>query len=193
MVKTFGNYTEVGGTQEFLIVSFASTLLTIQDRWRNNSLSADFLASYWGTFFPPHDRSSHPKRAEVFDSVSFIANELLENAVKFNYEAPRHPIRIALYLHPEELRFYVTNCIQPDTAKRFQDFIEQLQSEDPAAMYIHQLESEPDEELGVYSRLGFLAMINDYEVDLAWKFETLAEDPVAMAVTTLVRLGIVRN
>ena len=42
MFKTFGNFFEMGDTQEYLIISFSSAMLSIQDRWRNNSLSADF-------------------------------------------------------------------------------------------------------------------------------------------------------
>ena len=50
MSDLFGDFVEIGPATEFLILSFSSSSLPVQERWRNNSLSADFLANYWETF-----------------------------------------------------------------------------------------------------------------------------------------------
>ncbi len=191
MAETFGDFFEIGECLEFLVISFSSSSIPIQERWRNNSLSADFLADYWGTFFPVHNKSSH-ERSEVQDTVNYIANELLENAVKFNWEKSEHPIKIALFLTEDVLRFYVTNGVNPESVGRFQKFIQEILTEDTDELYIRQLESNAGEEEGSESCLGFLTMINDYNARMAWKFETL-EKPEGIAVTTMVELAVVRT
>ncbi len=190
MAEIFGDFVEIGECLEFLVISFSSSTIPIQDRWRNNSLSADFLADYWGTFFPVHNKSSH-KRSEVQDTVNYIANELLENAVKFNWEESKHPIKIALFLTEDILRFYVTNGVNPENAGQFQKFIQEILTEDTDELYIRQLENNAGEDEGNESNLGFLTMINDYDARLAWKFETL-QNPKTVIVTTMVELAVVR-
>ncbi len=195
MSETFGNFVKMGDTQEYLIISFSSSTLSIQDRWRNNSLSADFLASYWGTFFPLHPGESKHHRAEVQDTVIYIANELLKNAIKFSYEPAAIPIRIGIYLSRTILRFYVTNSMDPETVAEFQNYLQELLSEEPGELYIRQLERNASEESGTESRLGFLTLLNDYEAQLGWKFDTLSNSAGLKCdtVTTMVELEIVRK
>ncbi len=192
MTEIFGDFNEMGDSQEFLVISFSPTTIPIQERWRGNSLSADFLAEYWGTFFPIQNSSSHHKRAEVKDAVSYISNELLENAIKFSYEASGYPMNICLYLSDDSLRFYMSNSIDPQAVGKFQDLIRKILTEDPDELYIRQLEINVTSDSGD-SGLGFLMMINDYGANLAWKFETVQQDPEIITVTTMVRLAIVRT
>ena len=195
MPETFGNFVEMGDTQEYLIISFSCSTLSIRDRWRNNSLSADFLASYWGTFFPLYPGESKHHRAEVQDTVSYIANELLENAIKFSYEPAGIPIRIGIYLSNAILRFYVTNSLNSETVAGFQNYLQKLLSEEPGELYIRQLEHNAGDESGTESRLGFLTLLNDYEAQLGWKFDTLPNSAglKCATVTTMVELAIVRK
>jgi hypothetical protein len=193
MEKTFGNFIEMNKTQEYLVISFSSSTLSIQDRWRNNSLSADFLASYWGTFFPAHPNEHKHQRTDVQDTVSYIANELLENAIKFSYEPAQIPVKIGLYLSTHVLRFYVTNSVDPQNIERFQGYIENLLKEDPGELYLRQLELNASEEGSSESRLGFLTILTDYEAQLGWKFETIQQgEQTYHLVTTMVEIEIVR-
>jgi hypothetical protein len=193
MTQTFGNFVEMAEGQEYLIISFSSATLSIQDRWRNNSLSADFLATYWGTFFPVHNTLSKYHRSEVQDTVSYIANELLENAIKFSYEPGKLPIKIGLYLTNNFLRFYVANSVNPQAVEHFQEYIQKLLTSDPSELYIRQLESNASNDESTESRLGFLTMLNDYGARLAWKFDTNDQDPEVVVVTTMVELEIIRT
>jgi hypothetical protein len=191
-VKTFGNFREMGETTDYLIVSFSPLSLSMHNRWSNNSLSADFLANYWGTFFPAHDRHSQQRQAEVKDTVNYIVNELLENAVKFSYAECQAPIQIELYLFRNDLRFYVTNSVRASEVTPFQAYIHTLLTEDTDALYLEQLERNADQDHPTESRLGFLTILNDYEAELAWKFEANPDEPEVMMVTTMVQLPIVR-
>ena len=86
MIRTFGHFiARKDGQGEHLKIVFSPTSLPIQQRWRNNGLSADFLADYLTTFFPGDDRAVAECHAELKSAVSYVANELLENAMKFSY------------------------------------------------------------------------------------------------------------
>jgi hypothetical protein len=188
MKEIFGDYSEKINSTEFLIMSFSSKTLPIKDRWRNNGLSADFLAEYWGTFLPVRDRSMIN---EVQDAVSFIANELLENALKFSHETDASIIRISLYLFDDSLRFYVSNPINTASCESFKAFVHRILKEDTHELYLAMLEDRDQDGEGV-SRLGFLTILNDYEARMGWKFETANQPSGTITVTTMVQLRVVR-
>lgn len=190
MSEIFGSFVEQGNEKEFLLINFSPNSIPLQQRWRNNGLSADFLADYWSTFFPSEaGDSTVSKRLELKDAVGYIANELLENAMKFSYDPVQHPVSIGLYLHRNEMLFYVTNSIDPVTIKPFQQFISKLLSSDPLQLYLDQLEMNADEDTHG-SHLGFLTMINDYNAELAWKFQSHGDGDAFTTVTTMVRLSL---
>ncbi|MDM8522591.1 DUF6272 family protein [Desulfococcaceae bacterium HSG8] len=189
MPEIFGDFVEIGEAHEYLVINFSPNSMPIQQRWRNNGLSADFLADYWGTFFPDEGHSTQNRQAEIKSAVSYIANELLENAMKFSNHKSNHAISIGLYLFRESLIFYSTNSLKPKNIEQFKGFIRQLLTEDLDELYIRQLESNADNEDGL-SSLGFLTMLNDYEARLAWKFETVQQDPKIVTVTTMATLPV---
>lgn len=43
--------------------------------------------------------------------IGYIANELLENTMKFHCVESDVPISITLHLCPHELFFYISNCV----------------------------------------------------------------------------------
>lgn len=177
-------------SQEYLTIVFSPSSIPLRQRWRNNGLSADFMADYFATFFPGSEETSTESniKAEVKSAVSFIANELLENAMKFNDETSPHPISIRLQMHHDRLVFQATNSVSSQAVGKFQAFIKELTTSDPDELYIRQLEenSESESESG----LGFLTMMNDYQAKLGWKFETLQNSPDVVTVTTMVQLAL---
>ncbi len=176
--------------QEYLVVCFSPSSVPLQQRWRNNGLSADFLADYLATFFPVGEGGATDTRAEVKSAVSYIANELLENAMKFNDEASPLPISIRLQMREDQLVFFVANSISSRAVSKFQAFIRELLTSDPGELYIRQLERNAQSETLSGSGLGFLTMMNDYLAKLGWKFETVQKDPDLIRVTTRVQLTI---
>ena len=179
-------------SQEYLILSFSPGSIPLRQRWRNNCLSADFLADYLSTFFlsEEHQQAECDKQAEVKSAVSYIANELLENAMKYGVEMSPFPISIQIHLNPDLIIFQLTNSIQADNSQKFQEHIETLLDGDPGELYIAQLEKNALEENSEESGLGILTMLNDYGAKLGWKFESLPQESAEMAVTTMVQLKI---
>ncbi|MCT7992885.1 DUF6272 family protein [Laspinema olomoucense] len=191
MTEIFGDFIEElpSGT-EYLILGFSPASLPLKQRWRNNGLSADFLADYLTTFFPSSDETASKldKKAEIQCAVSYVANELLENAMKFSVETQGYPISIQLHLNSERIIFVTTNSISQQKVADFQAFLKRLSTEDPLQLYIEQLEKNAQEGGSSTSGLGFLTMINDYDAKIGWKFQDMNGDQKAIAVTTMVQL-----
>jgi hypothetical protein len=191
MCEVFGHYLEISDiSQEFLIIGFSPSSISLQQRWRNNGLSANFIADYVTTFFPQTDLklTNSARLAEIKDAVGFVANELLENAMKFSDARSQQPIDLQVRLSPEKLFFCVENSILLSAVQPFKNYIQKLLSVDPEELYIQQVEQNAENETS--SRLGYIMMINDYSAQIGWKFKTLKAEPPVMTVTTVVSLGI---
>ena len=192
MIQTFGDFIELPASQEYLIIGFSPSSVPLKQRWRNNGLSADFMADYLATFFPGNedDSSTIERQAEIKSAVSYIANELLENAMKFNDETSEYPIDIKLQLESDRVIFSVANSISPQGVDKFQAYIQQLLASEPSELYIQQLEKNAVEESCTDSGLGLLTMLTDYSAKIGWKFRTVHKDPEVIAVTTIVQLRL---
>ena len=191
MTQTFGKFIERREEYgEYLKIGFSPTSIPLQQRWRNNGLSADFLAAYLCTFFPGEDGASCERQAEIKGAVSYIANELLENAMKFSYAPSQHAISLAMYQEADAISLYVTNSVDPKSLVAFQQCIQRLLTEDPNDLYMEQLMSNVETENGGVSALGILTMLNDYGATVAWKFASVVPDADVMTVTTMVRMPV---
>lgn len=193
MDRTYGDFIEMNDTREYLIISFSSQTLPVYERWRNNSLSANFLADYWGAFFPVADSALEAGRHDVRDAVSYIVNELLENALKYSDPESGLPIRISLYMSDDSLRFYITNSIAPLEISYFEEQITSILTRDTNELYIQRLEANAQDESGADSGLGLLTLVNDYNAGLAWKFHKGGINRDIDIVTTMVRLAVRRS
>lgn len=191
MTQVFGDFIEdLPVSQEGLTIAFSPISLPLKQRWQTNGLSADFMADYFAVFFPGNNPSAtESDKVEVKSAVSFIANELIENAMKFNDERSLYPISITLRMHTDRLVFQATNSVNPQNLDSFQNYIRQLTTSDPNELYVQLMEADDSEETGS-SGLGFLTMMTDYSAKLGWKFETINTEPETILVTTMVQLMI---
>lgn len=193
MDQLFGDfYNELPPSQEYLIISFSPSSIPLKQRWRNNGLSADFIADYLITFFTGNDGAANDtdKQLEFKGAVSYITNELLENAMKFNDETSKRPINISLYLYSDKVVLLVTNSVPPQAVGKFQAYIKEIIGSDPGELYIRQMEKDAEDEGETASGLGLLTMINDYLVKIGWKFETVQNDPEVIVVSTMLQLEV---
>lgn len=191
--QTFGDYLEqLPPYHEQLTLDFSPSTAPPRKRWRNNGRSADFLADFLVTCLPEIENDGDRRRqAEIKDAVSYIANELLENAMKYSDQSHGTCTRIHLYFDGSCILFLTQNNVRPDAVQPFQAHINELLHEDTQELYIMRLEESVELESSG-SGLGLLTMINDYDAKLSWKFEQVEEhgSPVAIAVTTMVQLEI---
>jgi hypothetical protein len=112
---------------------------------------------------------------------------LLENGLKFHHAAVPDAITLRLYLATDGLRFYLTNSLDPATMPQFQKFIQKLLTQDTHELYQQQLQANMTVN-NRQSHLGFLTMRNDYQAQLAWKFDIAPQQPQLVLVTTMVEL-----
>lgn len=191
MTQIFGEFIdELPVSEEYLTIHFSPASTPRKKRWSNYGLSADFLGDYFANFFPGDEiPNGHiDKRANVKAAVSYIANELLENTMKYSDETAHLAVSISLYLYDEKLVFRVTNPAETNVAKEYQAFVQKLVSSDIEEMYATQLEQTA---LGMGgSHMGILTMINDYDAKMGWKFDPLLQQSDVVQVTVMAYLNL---
>jgi hypothetical protein len=188
--QVFGDFIPPDGEQEYLIIRFSPMAASLQQLWRNNGLSADFVAEYWATFFASIDALSPQRQIEIKGAINYLANELMENVMKFSYRLTNFPVTLGLYMLETEFRLYSINAMDPQAVEAFQSRIHDLLTGDTKALYVQQLEHNMKNEGEGNSQLGLLTMINDYGVRLAWCFEVPPQRPEQVILTTMVRLDL---
>jgi hypothetical protein len=185
--QTFGYYgQEVGDRHEYLTLAFSPLSAPLRSRWRNNGLSADFLGDYVTTFLPADGSTADPAsgKMEIKHAVTYIANELLENAMKYHEHSVDIPIGIHLELTGTQITVSATNGIGEGQAQRYQTFVETILREDPGELLLRQLEESSRDEASTKSCLGLLTIVNDYGARLGWRFEAHPTYPAIMTVST---------
>ncbi|RKZ88432.1 MAG: ATP-binding protein [Candidatus Parabeggiatoa sp. nov. 1] len=166
MIQTFGDVIDKPtGCDKHLILEFSPYTLPLSEEWRNNSLLVNFMANYLNTLFSTH----FDKPEEFKQTVKYVANELLENAVKFYDKTSLCAIGIQLYLYNERLIFFVTNSIHLQAVDAFQAYLQVLTSTDPQELWQEKLANKLEEDNNS-SGLGLLTMLVPYEAKLGWKF-----------------------
>ena len=201
MQKLFGDYIEeLPSELDSLEMTFTPTKRSIRERWSNNRLSAQFVADYFSAFLPTDedDRDCDRRIKESKSSVSYVANELLENAMKFNNLECNLKVKFGIYFvqnikkEDAEVKvvLYATNSVTAQGVAKFQDFLTELLACDPEELYVTQVEKSLEADDSEASGLGFLTMINDYSAKLGWNFETVSTEPQTYTVTTMVQLTV---
>lgn len=189
--QTFGAFVDqIPASDEFLTLNFSPVSIPRKRRWNHYGLSADFLGDYFAAFFPGDavPDSKINRKDSVKATVSYIANELLENAVKYSDETTALPISITLHLYEQELIFQVTNYVSSVTAERYQKFIQELLDTDLDELYTRQLEKTA---LGTgESNMGLLTMMNDYSARFGWRFQPLNTQAGLVRVNVMAYLDV---
>lgn len=190
-LQTFGDFqNEAIASSEYLTIVFSPSSFPLRERWRTNRLSANFLADYFSTFFPGEGQPADmiDPKSELMGVITFITNELLENAMKFSDAASKEPVMLTLQLYPNKLIFITKNQINSSTETQLRGFIQELLAADPTELYIQKIEQHAENEQTTSSGLGILTIVNDYAARVGWLFETV--EGAGAIVTTQVQLEI---
>ncbi|NJK99834.1 MAG: ATP-binding protein [Spirulinaceae cyanobacterium RM2_2_10] len=192
--EQFGRFVEPSGnSKEYLTLHFSPSASARQERWQNYGLSADFLGDYFSNFFPGNQISDHElsQKDTIKSAVSFIANELLENSIKYSYDCAQFPITLSLYLYEERLIFRSVNCAEIAVAARFKQFIRDLlAAPDIDVLFTQQFEKTAAG--SGESCMGLLTMICDYGVELSWKFQPIDRGKNTIQVDALAYLDLTK-
>jgi diguanylate cyclase (GGDEF)-like protein len=183
--ETVGIFLERSGKCEYLTLSFSPLSTPLHSRWRNNGLSADFIGDYVITFLPSEGHSAGQScQNEIRHAITFIVNELLENAMKYHARDVDIPIRMHLELTKDHITVSASNGVGQDQARRYHAFVENLQRGDAADLLLKQQEESAAFSEAAASSLGLLTMITDYGAELGWRFDLHPLHAAMMTVTT---------
>jgi hypothetical protein len=184
--QILGKYGERSDQCEYLTLAFSPLSAPLRSRWRNNGLSADFLGDYVTTFLPTKGSmaADDSRQNEIRHAVTYIANELLENAMKYHERDVDIPIGIHLELTSDRITVSASNGISVGQARHYQTFIEHLLEGDAGDLLLKQQEESARCNELATSCLGLLTMISDYGAQLGWRFEVHAAQAEMMTVTT---------
>src|SRR5919202_369414 len=178
MSQVFGEFIEeLPLEQDSLELSFTCCSQPVKKNWPNNRLSAFFVADYFSNLLPINEDETQAEEriSERKNAVSYVGNELLENAMKFSEEIPPYTIKCGIHFLDElkeaTVIMFTKNSITIPSFENFQAFIEELLSSDPNELYVQQIEKTAEDENSEASGLGLLTMINDYSAKLGWIFE----------------------
>ncbi len=184
--QTLGNYEERSSECEYLTLAFSPLSAPLRSRWRNNGLSADFLGDYVTTFLPTKDSraTAGSQQSEISHAVTYIANELLENAMKYHERDIDIPIGIHLELTSEHITVSASNGISVGQAQRYKSFVEHVLEGDAGDLLVRQQEESARCKESSTSCLGLLTMMADYGAQLGWRFDVHPKQSEIMTVTT---------
>jgi hypothetical protein len=189
MAKQIGHFREYSDVAEHLSVVFSKGSLPIKHRWRNNGLTADFVASYASTFLDSRD-SEDPRKLkrirEIKDSVSYVANELLENGLKYHdgRDDGEAGLSLRCEIREDGLILTVSNRASAAAAASLEALANELLERDISELYFEKLERSSAESSG----LGLITMIHDYDAQLAWNLNTLSAGTVAISTQAFISL-----
>jgi hypothetical protein len=190
MSQTLDNHGERAGECEYLTLAFSPISAPLRTRWRNNGLSADFLGDYVTTFLPANGAVPQNRQNEIRHAVTYIANELLENAMKYHQPDVEIPIRIHLELAADHVRVSVSNGISAVQAGRYKAFVEHLQQGDASELLLRQQEESSTSAGSTMSGLGLLTMVSDYDAELELCMNVHPTQTESMTVTTSAVLSL---
>lgn len=190
--QTLGNYGETSGECEYLTLAFSPLNAPLRSRWRNNGLSADFLGDYVTTFLPTEGSmaADECRQNEIRHAVTYIANELLENAMKYHERLADIPIGIHLELTGDRIAVSASNGVSVGQAQHYKAFVERLLAGDASDLLVKQQEESVGGGDSTTSCVGLLTMITDYGAKLGWRFDVDPEESEMMRVTTSAVLPI---
>jgi hypothetical protein len=178
------------GTDKPAELAGARARLTLRDGplefgWMHCGMTAEFLGNFLAGLAARKSLDAN----DVRHSVGYLANELIENAVKFR--APgAGDIVIEAGLRDSLFELVLANFATEDTTVRFQALLEEIVSRDPGELLIERIEANASDGSASGSGLGILTLMNDYGVRLGWTFEQKARgEPVRVEVYAALALS----
>lgn len=176
---------------EYISLSFTQGFF--RRNWENCGQLADLLAK----FFAPLCAAQAGTEADSADllvnenrhAISFIANELIENALKF-HNNPLLPMSLNVRLYPGQVVVIVSNNLALQAAMSFKEHLVELVASDPGEMLIQKMEENALDLDGVSSGLGILTILSDYQTKAGWKFEVDSSQHDLVKVYSMVQLRL---
>jgi hypothetical protein len=154
----------------------------IELNWHHCSVTSEFLGEFYGL----RRRATSHDYNEARHSIGYLANELLENALKFGTAGD---ILVESSLDGNRFEMKVTNLINAETASRFQATLATILARDPGELLIERIEQNAADPSAGGSGLGLLTLMSDYGARLGWTFHD-ADGDVPVQLETYAALDL---
>ena len=151
-------------------------------RWALSAIIADFFSEYLVVKEATAAKSAGNQR----DTISYVLNELVENAVKFN--AGSH-IAMSVARTADGLVFLVSNGVKLADIDKVRAAFSALIDGDPGELLLKRIEQNAMGG-GGGSGIGFLTLMSDYGVKLGWRFAGDADEPGMITLSTVAQLTL---
>jgi hypothetical protein len=185
MVEVIGDFIEVEPSALLILMSLKLFPGVLPIAWEQCGATADFLANYFGTFYGAHLGRTREQRDYDVGAMSYILNELVENAVKFNEGGTIH---VEVGLVASELVFTVENQLSRGTTAALRRKLSALLEGDPTELFVRRVEEKADNPDDGGSGLGLLTMMSDYQAKLGWKLSPVPGQDDALVLCTRARV-----
>jgi hypothetical protein len=151
--------------------------------WEQASILSDYMGKYYSQDVLSCTKAQHK---EVFNNISYVLNELFENAIKFNEE---NDISTSIQVNKEDnlITLVTTNHIHETKVGHFVEFLSQLFAGDPKQMFMQKIEQNLMDDSGG-SGLGYLTLILNFDVKLGFRFFTLDDHSHEVKIYTMARM-----
>jgi hypothetical protein len=154
-------------------------------KWSHCSSTADFLSHYFdGVSGSTLDAAA---RRDLVHSVAYLANELVENAVKFR--APGDVV-VEAGIDAGDFLLRISHHILPETSERFRALLAEIAGGDAGELLIQRIEANAAGDNAAGSGLGLLTLRNDYGVRISWQFTPAAAADQRVFLETTARLQL---
>ncbi len=181
-----GDFTDLKESQKFDLSSTLRLRASSIDQkklWESKDRSAEFMGDIWSLFV---DSEKEKRIRTVLHSVCV---ELIENAVKYGYQAKDYIITTDLCLKSDELLVYIINKSDPSQISDLETSAHLILNTDNIRKLFKQKmkEAKAAKKQGKSkSQLGFIRILMQ-NVRLAWQIKI---GPEVALVTTLARISL---
>lgn len=160
--------------------------------WMMCDLTAQFTSQYFANLYLGAGQGNDFRRKviEHTHSVSYVMNEMMENAVKFRAGGD---IYLKAGMLGDQFCCAVSNLAGLQSAQKLAMILQEISDGDPQALLLQRFEDNAANPDSNASGLGFLTMINDYGADVSCRFEALAVNIDRVRIETLITLPIARD
>ncbi|OHD22220.1 MAG: hypothetical protein A2Y38_18315 [Spirochaetes bacterium GWB1_59_5] len=161
-----GNYLDISDDKRALTLSFALPAIEVMNFWSRCGLIANFGSSYMAV--------ACPSQKNIANSLSFILNELLENAVK--YARPKESIlEFALLKQGDFITIDITNPVFAEQVPPLIEMAKHLIDVDyvnGAYIDLLTMSGKASDKSGI----GLLTIINYYQASLSFRIGAAARN-----------------
>lgn len=150
-------------------VAFSVSASCENSDWRKNHINACFIADFAEQ--AAVDLQLEDLQPSVCDTVNYVANELLEDAMVRRQSTEYTEIAVRVCVENNRVTLFITNPISVESLDSLTQRLSELLNDDPQPRYLAQLRNEGNNDPDYNTSLRYLSMMADHQVELAWKIE----------------------